>query len=90
MRGFYMAYFNLLQSYAEYEIEELTENLISITYDTSRFTEYTDEPIRAKFKDLTEESFLILRNFPCVICFENFKDFIAIAELQEVKLDTQL
>ena len=83
-----MAYFNLLQSYAEYEIEELTENIISITYDTSRFTEYTDEPIRAKFKDLTEESFLILRNFPCVICFENFKDFIAIAELQEVKLDT--
>ena len=33
------------------------------------------------------ESFLILRNFPCIICFENFKDFIAIAELQNVKLD---
>ncbi|WP_180086526.1 FRG domain-containing protein [Acinetobacter sp. YH12226] len=83
-----MAYFNLLQCYAEYEIDNLENNLISITYSTSRFAEHTDEPIRLKFKDLTEESFLILRNFPCVICFENFKDFIAIAELQDVKLDT--
>nr|WP_279052592.1 FRG domain-containing protein [Acinetobacter tandoii] len=83
-----MAYFNLLQSFAEYEIEELENNLISITYDTSRFTEYTDESIRTRFKDLKEESFLILRNFPCIICFENFKDFIAIAELQDVRLNT--
>lgn len=87
MWGFFMAYFNLLQSFAEYEIEELENNTISITYDKSRFTEYTDETIRTKFKDLTEESFLILHNFPCLICFENFKDFIAIAELQDVKLD---
>ncbi|MFV5662011.1 FRG domain-containing protein [Acinetobacter pittii] len=84
-----MAYFNLLQSFAEYEIEELENNIISITYDTSRFTEYTDETIRTKFKDLTKESFLILRNFPCLICFEDFKDFIAIAELQDVKLDNR-
>ena len=83
-----MAYFNLLQSFAEYEIEESENQLISITYDISRFTEYTDESIRTRFKDLKEESFLILRNFPCFICFENFKDFIAIAELQDVKLDT--
>jgi hypothetical protein len=82
-----MAYFNLLQCYAEYEIDNLDNDLISITYDSSRFTEYTDEPIRLKFKELTEESFLILRNFPCIICFENFKDFIAIAELQNVQLD---
>lgn len=82
-----MAYFNLLQCYAEYEIDNLDNNLISITYDSSRFTEYTDEPIRLKFKELTEDSFLILRNFPCIICFEDFKDFIAIAELQNVKLD---
>lgn len=84
-----MAYFNLLQSFAEYEIEELENNIISITYNTSRFTEYTDESIRTKFKDLTEESFLILRNYPCLICFEDFKDFIAIAELQNVKLDNK-
>ena len=83
-----MAYFNLLQSFAEYEIEESENQLISITYDISRFTEYTDESILTRFKDLKEESFLILRNFPCFICFENFKDFIAIAELQDVKLDT--
>lgn len=84
-----MAYFNLLQCYSEYEIDSLENNLISITYSTSRFAEYTDEFIRQKFKVLTEESFLILRNFPCIICFENFKDFIAIAELQDVNLDTK-
>ncbi|WP_312087833.1 FRG domain-containing protein [Acinetobacter variabilis] len=83
-----MAYFNLLQCYAEYEIDNLENDLISITYDSSRFAEYTDESIRLKFKELTEDSFLILRNFPCIICFENFKDFIAIAELQDVKLNT--
>lgn len=83
-----MAYFNLLQCYSEHEIDNLEDNLISITYSTSRFVEHTDELIRQKFKDLTEESFLILRNFPCIICFENFKDFLAIAELQDVNLDT--
>ncbi|EOR11308.1 hypothetical protein [Acinetobacter tandoii] len=67
-----MAYFNLLQSFAEYEIEELENNLISITYDTSRFTEYTDESIRTRFKDLKEESFLILRNFP-ILCSNRTK-----------------
>ncbi|MDY6484360.1 FRG domain-containing protein [Acinetobacter faecalis] len=82
-----MAYFNLLQCYSEYEIDTLDNELISITYSTSRFVEHTDEAIRQKFKDLTNESFLILRNFPCIICFENFKDFIAIAELQDVKLN---
>ena len=83
-----MAYFNLLQCYSEYEIDTLDNELISITYSTSRFVEHTDEAVRQKFKDLTNESFLILRNFPCIICFENFKDFIAIAELQDVKLNT--
>ncbi|WP_432208651.1 FRG domain-containing protein [Acinetobacter variabilis] len=83
-----MAYFNLLQCYSEYEIDTLDNELISITYSTSRFVEHTDEAVRQKFKDLTNESFLILRNFPCIICFENFKDYIAIAELQDVKLDT--
>lgn len=82
-----MAYFNLLQCYSEYEIDTLDNELISITYSTSRFVEHTDEAVRQKFKDLTNESFLILRNFPCIICFENFKDFIAIAELQDVKLN---
>lgn len=43
--------------------------------------------MRQFVKNLTNESFLILRNFPCIICFENFKDFIAIAELQDVKLN---
>lgn len=83
-----MAYFNLLQCYSEYAIDDLENGLISITYDSSRFAEYTDESIRLKFKDLKEESFLILRNFPCIICFEDFKDFIAIAKLQNVKLNT--
>ena len=45
-----MAYFNLLQSFAEYEIEESENQLISITYDISRFTEYTDESIRTRFR----------------------------------------
>lgn len=83
-----MAYFNLLQCYSEYEIDDLKDDLISVTYSLSRFTEYTDEKIRLKFKELKEESFLILRNFPCIICFEDFKDFIAIAQLQSVKLNT--
>ena len=82
-----MAYFNLLQCYSEQEIDTLDNNFISITYSTSRFAEYTDEPIRLKFKELTEESLLILRNFPCFICFENFQDFVAIAELRETKLN---
>lgn len=86
--GFFMAYFNLLQCYSEYEIDDLKDDLISVTYSLSRFTEYTDEKIRLKFKELKEESFLILRNFPCIICFEDFKDFIAIAQLQSVKLNT--
>jgi hypothetical protein len=83
-----MAYFNLLQCYSEYELDTLKNEQISITYSTSRFVEYTDEAIRQKFKVLTKESFFILHNFPCIICFENFKDFIAIAKLQDVNLDT--
>ena len=87
MWGFFMAYFHILQSFAEYEIEESENNIISITYDISRFAEYTDESIRKKFKSVEEESFFILHNFPCIICFEDFKDFIAIAKLKDVKLE---
>ena len=85
-----MAYFNLLQSFAEYEIEYLTQDIISITYDISRFSEYSHEAIRSKLKDLEEKSFLILRNYPCIVCFEDFKDFIAIAELQSVELNKRI
>lgn len=82
-----MAYFNLLQSFKENDVKTIALENIEIIFHSSRFTEYSESDVREKFKILNNDVLQILINYPCVICFENFENYISIAQLLMIEYD---
>lgn len=87
MRGFYMYYFNVIQNYSEKNITNKSDNEVQVRFHTSRFTEYSDEDIRTAFKILDHEKLISVKSLPTVICFEDFKDYVAVGQITDIDYD---
>ncbi|AMW79521.1 hypothetical protein AMD27_11900 [Acinetobacter sp. TGL-Y2] len=82
-----MNYFNVIQNYSEGSITYKSHNKIQIKLHSSRFTEYSDEDIRTAFKIINNEKLQLVKKLPCVICFEDFKDYVALGQIEKIFYD---
>lgn len=82
-----MSYFNVIQNYSIDSLEQNLDNKISVRFHSSRFTEYSDEDIRTAFKILDNDKLQLVKKIPCVICFEDFKDYIALGQIEKISYD---
>lgn len=79
-----MQYFHVIQNYSQDDVLFLNNDEIEVKFHTSRFLEYSDKKIQEEFKYLETEKLQNLKNFPCVITFEEFKDFLAFGKILEL------
>lgn len=83
-----MIYFNVIQNYSEENIHHISNDQIQVKFHSSRFTEYSDEDIRTAFKILDHDKLQLVKRLPCVICFEDFKDYVALGQIEKISYET--
>lgn len=89
MRGFFMKYYNLLMIYDRSELVAKDKETVTLSFHTSRFLEYTDNNIRSYFQFLSIEKLNKLKNFPFILTFELFENYICFGKAEEILLDSK-
>src|SRR5689334_10380256 len=60
-------------------------NLPAYEYDRSRFGEYTSNPLREKFKELTADAIEELKSYPALFAYEGGREDVRVGYLRRIK-----